>query len=291
MFAQQIEIKSIEKLKGTETGGYYHPVFSPDGKWLLTSSENYVGLKKISLKKSEITTLTDDAGAGFDVRINRDGSEILYKKTEMQNNLRYSSLYRYSVSGKKAESIESATRDKINPFFEGKRTAYVKGRGVVRDNKRILKSGEAVSVPFINIEDQKMALYNGDNKKILAPNGANDSYYWASVSPNGKQIVYAVASGGTFVCTVDGTDVKSLGKLNAPVWLNDKWVVGMNDKDDGDFVISSEIVAATVDGKVRKVLEIPQVKIAMYPSASADGKRIAFNSEKGEIYILNMNVK
>jgi hypothetical protein len=35
----------------------------------------------------------------------------------------------------------------------------------------------------------------------------------------------------------------------------------------------------------------PRGVMAMYPAASADGKRIAFNTEKGEIYILNVSIK
>ncbi|MDR1090675.1 MAG: hypothetical protein LBL79_06330 [Prevotella sp.] len=291
VFAQQIEIKSVEKLKGTEAGGYYHPVFSPDGSSLLTSSENYAGLKKISMKTNDIMTLTQDAGAGFDVKISRDGSEILFKKTEMVNNLRYTSLYKYSTVDKKVEKIEKATREKLSPFFEGNRIAYVKGKSLVKDKNTLKSSGATEVVPFINIEDQKMALYNGDTKKILLPNGPDASYFWASVSPDRKHIVYTVAGRGTFVCKIDGSGVKSLGKLNAPVWLNNKWVIGMNDKDNGDFILSSEIIAITIDGKIREALTVPHVKIAMYPSVSGDGKHIAFNTDKGEIYLLDINIK
>jgi hypothetical protein len=31
--------------------------------------------------------------------------------------------------------------------------------------------------------------------------------------------------------------------------------------------------------------------MALYPDASADGKRIAFHSEKGEIYILTISIQ
>ena len=80
-------------------------------------------------------------------------------------------------------------------------------------------------------------------------------------------------------------------KLNAPTWLNNEWVIGMNDKDDGDQVITSEIIAVTINGKIRQTLTTPFAKIAMYPAASADGKQIAFNSEKGQIYIMNIELK
>jgi hypothetical protein len=67
--------------------------------------------------------------------------------------------------------------------------------------------------------------------------------------------------------------------------------VGMDDKDDGEKIISSSIVALSINGKVRQILPTPAHKMAMYPSASIDGLRIAFNTEKGELYLLNVQIK
>ncbi|MDR0729097.1 MAG: hypothetical protein LBF19_03095 [Prevotellaceae bacterium] len=286
IYAQRIEVRSVERLKGTEAGGFYHPVFAPQGEWILTSSENYAGLKQISLQTNEITTLTQEQGAGYDVRISADESAILYKKTEFQKNRRFTSLYLYSMVDKKAVKVENATHEKISPALAGSKPIYVKGERLVKNNIT-----PADVTPFINIEDQKMALYSGDRKTILTPNGDDASYFWASVSPDRKHIVYTTARGGTFVCNIDGSKPVSLGKLNAPTWLNNRWIVGMNDKDNGDVIISSEIIAATIDGKTRQTLATPQVKIALYPAASPDGKRIAFNSNEGEVYVMDITVK
>ena len=286
VFAQQIDVKSIELLKGTETGGYHFAVYSPQGGYLLTSSANYTGLQQITLATGEVKTITKEPGAGYDVKISADGLTILFKKTEFINNLRYTSLHQYSFTDNKTTKIESATRDKITPAFAQNEPMHVKG------NKNLVKSAKAmVTTPFVTIEDMKMVLYSGNTSKIITPNGADASYFWASVSPDGKHIVYATAHQGTFVCNTDGTNVVSLGKLNAPVWLNNRWVVGMDDKDDGEQVLSSSIIALSIDGKTRQTLSTPSIKIAMYPAASPDGKQIAFENEKGQIYLMNINIK
>jgi len=67
--------------------------------------------------------------------------------------------------------------------------------------------------------------------------------------------------------------------------------VGMDDKDDGQKLISSTIQAVTISGKIRQTLPTPTGKNAMYPVASTDGSRIAFNTDKGELYLLTIAVK
>jgi Tol biopolymer transport system component len=65
----------------------------------------------------------------------------------------------------------------------------------------------------------------------------------------------------------------------------------MDDKDNGQNLISSTLIAATINGKVRQVLPTQAGKNAMYPVASADGSRVAFNTDKGELYLLTIAVK
>ena len=284
-FAQKIDVKSIQLLKGTEDGGCFHPVFSPDGTYLLSTAENYTGLKQHNLVTDEVVTLTTDAGAGYGVRISSDANTILFRKTEMKNNLRYTSLQQYSLSDKKQMKLTDAMREKISPVFVGDKAAYIKNNSLMKVSKT---SNKVAS--YINVEDKKMALYSGNTRHVLTPNGEDKSYFWASISPDGKHIVYTVAAYGTFVCNIDGSNVVSLGKLNAPVWLNNQWVVGMNDQDNGDQIIASEIVATTIDGGMRRTFATPMVGIAMYPSVSADGNKIAFNTEKGEIYIIDIQI-
>lgn len=285
-YAQRIDVKSIQLLNGTEQGGYFHPIFSPKGTYLLTTAENYTGLNRHVITTNKIEKLVTDAGAGYGVRISADENTILFKKTEMRNNLRFSSLQSYSLNDMEQEKLVDATHEKISPAFAENVPAVIKG-GVL---KKMRYTASKVN-PYINIEDRKMVLYTESTRKVLAPNGEDKSYFWASISPDGKHIVYTVAAYGTFICDINGENIVSLNKLNAPNWLNNEWIIGMNDKDNGDQITTSEIIATTIDGKIRQTLTTPFAKIAMYPAASADGKQIAFNSEKGQIYIMNIELK
>ena len=283
--AQRIDVQTVSSIKGTETGGFYYPVFSPKGDYLLTTSENYTGLKQYVFSNKSFKTITTDAGAGYGVQISADGTLLAYKKNTFINNLRHSSLITQSLATGKKTILVTPTRDAITPKFAANKPQYVKSKQLVATN---ITRTEAT--PVISIENQKMVIYNGSNRKVLIPNGLSASYIWPSISPDKRNIVYTVAGKGTFVCRIDGSNPVSIGKVNAPVWLNNQWIVGMDDKDDGQNTLSSTLIATTINGKTRQTILAPTGKMAMYPTASADGKHIAFNTDKGEIYILDIKI-
>jgi Tol biopolymer transport system component len=286
LYAQQIDVTAISVVKSTQSGGFYHPKFSPAGDFLLATSENFIGLKQIVFANNTLQTLTSDAVAGYGVQIRNDGNTIVYKKTDFINNLRNTSLISLSrATGNKIQLV-APTREPLTPKFAENKPLYVKGKTLVRPTVT-----NAETKPVICIEDQKMVLYTAASRKVLTPNGAEASYIWPVISPDQKHIAYTVAGKGTFVCRIDGSQPQLLGKVNAPVWLNNMWIVGMDDIDDGEKLISSTLVAATIDGKVRQTLNTPRNRVAMYPAASADGKRIAFNTNEGELYIMSVQIK
>ena len=285
IFAQQIDVLSLNKIDKTSNGGFYHPVFSPDNQYLLTTDMNYDGLQLLQLSDFSTNTLTSDKGAGYGVQISNDGNYILYRKTEMVKNLKYTSLNELNRTNLKIKTLISRTRENISASFAGNKSFVVKGTKL---NRRAIPAKQIT--PVIRIENRKMVIYQNSKQITLTPNGADASYIWPSFSPDFSRIVYSVASKGTFICNIDGSNVISLGKLSAPKWMGNNWVVGMVDKDNGQEVISSAIVAVSADGKVRQQLTDDTVK-ALYPAPAPDAKRIAFCTDNGEIYLINIEIK
>ena len=285
--AQQVSVLSIEKIKATDTGGYFYPRISPDNQFMLMTRGNYSGLYQYSLADKKLKTLNEDPGAGYKVQISEDCSTVLYTKTELIRKLRHNSLISQTISTGERKVLVSPTRDAITARMVNSRPVYVRSRNMVK--AKSLKSTDNVYV--ITIENRKMVLYKNGNRTELTPNGADVSYIWASISPDNKNIVYTAAGKGTFVCSVTGKNVTSLGKLSAPSWAGNKYVVGMDDRDDGEKLISSSLVVSSIDGKLRKTLETPTGINAMYPTASKDGSRIVFNTDKGEVYLMHVELK
>ena len=285
--AQQINVLSIEKIKATDTGGYFYPKISPDNQFILMTRGNYSGLYQYSPVSKSLKTLNEDPGAGYKVQISDDGNTVLYNKTELIRKLRHNSLISQTISNGEKKVLVAPTREQITGKMVNSNPVYVKNRSLVKSNS--VKPTD--NLYLITIENQKMVLYKNGVRAELTPSGANASYIWPSISPDNKNIVYTVTGKGTYVCSVTGKNVTSLGKLNAPSWAGNKFVVGMDDRDDGEKLISSSLIITSIDGKLRKKLETPTGINAMYPSASKDGSRIAFNTDRGEVYLMHVELK
>ena len=285
--AQQINVLSIEKIKATDTGGYFYPKISPDNQFILMTRGNYSGLYQYSPVSKSLKTLNEDPGAGYKVQISDDGNTVLYNKTELIRKLRHNSLISQTISNGEKKVLVAPTREQITGKMVNSNPVYVKNRSLVKSNS--VKPTD--NLYLITIENQKMVLYKNGVRTELTPSGANASYIWPSISPDNKNIVYTVTGKGTYVCSVTGKNVTSLGKLNAPSWAGNRYVVGMDDRDDGEKLISSSLIITSIDGKLRKKLETPTGINAMYPSASKDGSRIAFNTDRGEVYLMQVEFK
>ena len=82
---------------------------------------------------------------------------------------------------------------------------------------------------MVEIENQKMVLTNHGVTTVLAPQGDDESYYWASISPDGERLLYATAHHGVFITDLQGNVLRSLGNLDAPKWMDNETIGGMNE--------------------------------------------------------------
>jgi Tol biopolymer transport system component len=65
----------------------------------------------------------------------------------------------------------------------------------------------------------------------------------------------------------------------------------MDDKDDGVKVTSSELVACSLKTGKRINLTSTGERNEMFPFPFPNGKRIAFRTSKGELFIMKVKVK
>ena len=276
-FAQLVEIQSIDKIDLPEGVSVNQATISPDGSFVVFSQNTKGGLHKMDLASKEINMISAN-GNSFDLKIAADGTVVFRESRTAENKLRYTSLKAVDARGVET-TLVAPTRD-LNGFA-------VNGTNVMTvDNNKVeaksLNGGAAVQMPVASIRYGQLCI----DGKVISPNGQEGaSYLWPSISPNGTKVCYYLATKGCYVANIDGSDPVFVGAIRAAKWLNDLTVVGMHDIDNGSVVTSSKLVVASIDGKTAQDITVKE-SLAMFPSTN--GKRIAYSTPMGDLFIINL---
>lgn len=265
-FAQLLEVASTEKVNLPESMVADIATLSPNGDYMLLSDQKKQGLQEFDFRTGEIKSVSKALGSGYNAKISDDGNTVIFRESQIgKDRLKKTALKSVDLTTGKVKTLVQPTRD--------------------------MKAVQTGTRPEVSIKYGQLMITHNGKTEILSPNGqSGQSYLWPSVSPDGTKIVYYLATKGAYTCNIDGTDVQFVGNIRAPKWYNNEIVVGMNDKDNGEFVTSSSIVAYAADGSEKQVLTGSD-KIAMYPTATKDGGKIAFTTPQGEAYIINVKTK
>jgi hypothetical protein len=285
--AQIMKVSSIEPLNlNQEKDKVAQAVaISPQGDYLLLSSDSKQGLVKYDLATRAATTVTTEEGAGSEVGISSDGQMVVYSEVSYKNKRRHQAVKSIDLTNGKKQTLVKASRHQQGFTIENGTAA------TVTDGKmklHSLKKGAAQTMerPVLSRYHLKLYITQGGETRQLAPNGADERYIWASLSPDGNRVLYYVSGQGTFVCDIDGSNVIPMGNLTAPKWWNDNTIVGMDEVDDEYSITASAIVARTLDGQ-QQTLTGDDV-IATYPLPSSQSGKIAFSTPDGQIYLINI---
>ena len=277
---QVLQVTSIERVNLPDKAAV--AAISPQGDYLLLTSATNQGLTKLDLTSGQTQVLSNAPSAGHNVKISPDGQTVVYRESSFNDNhLRLSTLKSVNLTTGASQVLVKPTRD-LQGYAVDATSAGAVNKG--KFSKKAIGAAKAQNVPVLSIDKgQLMITVNGKTRQ-LSPNGTQFSYMWASLSPDGTKVLYYQAAHGAYVCNLDGSNVRKVGQMRAPVWYDDNTVVGIMDQDDGEFIYASTIVAATLDGKTQ-VLTGDDV-IAMYPHATSG--KIVFSTPAGEAYLINV---
>lgn len=84
----------------------------------------------------------------------------------------------------------------------------------------------SLSAQNVFVHRNKIVVEMVGQQTVLTPNGADASYFWVSLSPDNRHIAYYVAYQGAYVCDLNGKNVKRLGWMIEPTWLDNDMVAG-----------------------------------------------------------------
>lgn len=283
--AQLLSVGSVEKINLPAGMQADQAVISPDGKCVVMSTNGDRSLQRLDLTTGKAVKVTDN-GSMLGLEFTDDSRSVVYRQsTTNDKHLRYTAVKATDLATGEETTVVKPTR-KLNGFaVEGRDIASVENKKFRASN---IDGAKAAKVPVASIYyGQLMVTVNGKTKAIN-PNGKEGrSYLWPSVSPDGTKVLYYLGSEGCYVCDIDGSNPVRIGDLRAPHWIDNQTIVGMRDRDNGIVYTESSIVAANLSG-VEQTLTDSDV-IAMFPSASADGSKIAFSTPEGNLYVININ--
>ncbi len=285
--AQTVQVKTQYKIKEIKSKAYY-PVFNNAGNKILYSQESYNGLYLFDMDKNEVKQLSQDKNAGYYPIFSNDDSKVFHRSTHMENGLRWDALESVDVNNLTKKQM-------ITPQRNLKQARNYENGVLVMAEKKMIKSTFGTSknnIPiYVSSEDLKMFVYKNGRRTEINPLGNKiaTSYIWISLSPDNQKILFTATGKGTYICDLNGEILYSLGYLNAPIWYNNEYVVGMQDKDNGELVISSTVVMVSEDGRVRKQISNPG-DVAMYPAASAKAGKIVYNTSNGGLIISEIEI-
>lgn len=288
ILAQGIEVVSDTPLSIPTGEPVYSPVISPTGEFVLVTSASMQGLQKFNLATSTLETLTTDAGAGYNVSLSNDGKTVVYRQSVFKNRLRYNTVKGLDLTNKKTKTLVRESRN-VTAFSVAEGTAIALEKGKL---KKKHFSGKKISDPtVVSIESGNLMLTKDGRTLKFNPKGET-RYLWPSLSPDGKKVLFAIPENGmvAYVCDLNGNNLTRIGRMSAPKWMGNDWVVGMDDKDNGEVYTESKIVAARVNGADYTTLTDGQ-NICMYPTATLDATKIVYNTTDGQIRLMTVKTK
>lgn len=258
--AQLLEIVSTQQLKTPQNEEMKVAGFSPKGDYVLLTNDVNKGLLHYNLATDNVTTITEADGAGWAVKISTDGTNIVYRERYMTaNKLMKHNILEYNLTAKKKAMVAKEQRN-LN---------------------KLVAANNSVSIN----ENLHMVLTKDGKSTILTPNGENEAYNWASLSPDGQKILYYVSGKGCYTCDLNGRDIHYIAlDCRAPQWYDNNIIIGMHDEDNGKWITASAIVAYSLQGE--KQILVNKETMAIYPY-TADGK-IAFSTAAGKVYVMNV---
>ena len=285
VFSQDFKVLKTEKIQIKRNEQFFFPKLSPDGSKILYTKQNYKGLYLYDLKKKTVFQISGKQGSGYKPVFSKNGTDVFYRENDYEGMRKTSAIYSFNLKNKEKKIIEPKKRKVTVPQISGNKLFYTVD-GKVKN--KTLNSSDIGEDIWTLIDKQKIVLCNKGVKKVMTPNGEGN-YIWVSLSPDKKKILYTFSGHGTYISDLNGKLISDLGYLNAPVWYNDNWIVGMKDYDDGNKYTSSDIYAVSVDGKISRQLTVSENLTELYPQCSADNSKIVYHTYKGDIYLLTIN--
>ena len=281
-------------ISGTMEDAVLSPVFSPDGKNIAYTKNNYQGIWIYNLQTKSSFQLTDEMAAGFAFKWSSDSKSILTRVAKYEDLKRYNAVKVFDISTKESKQLTDykTMMPYLPQWADGDTKIYLPEK----TNDEIFVTDKSKK----NFNQNSLIVFEKNNKLIVK--NLNDNaeqtfepikdaqYINLSTSPNETKLVFELMGGNMFVINTDGTNLIDLGIGNRPRWSADgNKIVFQITQDDGYNFTASDIFSIKADGTQKINLTNTNDKLEMNPCFTPDGKAIVFDVvDDGSIYLMNI---
>lgn len=268
----------------------YKSVLSQKFQFIISTGRNDNGLMVYNPLNKQLTKLNDFKGAGAKFILDQDEKNIVFMTYTFVENRKFQSLLIQNIEDKRIKTITENRRNLKLLSVNSNYVIYLDDDKVLSYNiSSGIKPEEFTEKIAYSDQDLNLILYYNGEKKILNPLGPGN-YIWVTISPDEKSVLYNKPGSGTHICDLNGKNVMNLGRINYAHWVGEgKWIVGMDDIDDGHKYIKSDILLFNTEKMTKTNLTENTELIAMYPAVSENLDKLIFNDENGRIFITSLN--
>ena len=264
--------------------GVSNPTFSPDGSRTLFSTENFTGLKSLDIASGEVTVSDTSLAAGFNPVFSPDGGKVFFRRASFKDNLVYRDLVSYEFTTGKSKQLLKPTLERIVVAADAKAVR-------VRSPKGFVAGTNGKNARFVASNFETISVFDGMEQKEIKPLADSYTYEWASLSPDGKRILFSEPFLGIYVCGIDGSDAVKIAQRGAyPQWVNDDIVTIVVTKDDGYGILASRIDAVEISSAKSTTLT-PDDVVATEMSVCPATRQMAYSTLDGKMYITNLVIR
>ena len=124
----------------------------------------------------------------------------------------------------------------------------------------------------------------------VVPVGTGDRFFAPRMSPDGRRVAFIGLRTGIYVYDLDSGSLEHVGTGTAPAWSPDSAALAFErTHDDGHDVVASDIWLWQ-PGAAATPFIAGDARIERRPSWSADGRALAFDDDRGAIYVAPVEV-
>lgn len=280
--AQLVQVKSVRQVPTPDNLVVTQAQIAPSGNFLVVADQASAALTKIGIDGTDIQRIADN-GSLLDIKIANDDKLVAYRqRVAGDDKLTRTAVRAVELSTGNTSCVIEPTRHFKGFSLNG---ATVTGNAEGRLQSRNIAGGKAETNTTVGIYRGHLCVNDGTADRYIDPQGPG-SYLWPQISPDGTRIVYFKVHDGAFICNLDGSNPVALGYLQAPQWLDNRNVVGMQPFDDGTVITASALVVTDGKGVTQTIVDPSQM--ALYPSATSDGKSIAYTTPAGKLYLITL---